>query len=530
VGSARLGTSGGPGGVAIPAPPGSLESARSSRRIALLAWCLPPVLVLVAWWPTLGGFFLGDDFWMLELARLGFDEIWTSRGGWSGQKHRPLTIASLVVDHHLWGTAALGYRVTNLVLHAAAALLAGRLARALSGSEKVALTAGSLFAIVPVHPQAVTWIAARADPLVALFSAIGALALLRYMRAPRVLDLFVMLAATWAACASKELGFVMPAAFGALVLGAATDGRSLRRGLVGVAATLLLAGVWFFVRAALLGTSGSPIGKQEEGLAGLLRLLSPGPLLSGLATGIRLLLAPTGLEVAESELLIALSWLPVALAVLALLVGTWQLARGRLAMPPRRTLRACASAVACAIVGILPLAAWAPMLRAPRMLYVSMMFGCVAMGLALGAMIESRSRLARAMGGTLLLVTSLSWGTLLMATQLPWIEAGRVTREVVESLPELPPQVTFVAAIDVPSERRGAMYLRMGLDHAAWRFAGWPRERRVLRVEPADRDAVLAKIRADRFPHVAALSWTGSAWRIDYLPGDSGPDGAGRDG
>jgi hypothetical protein len=478
--------------------------------------------VLIAWWPTLGGFFLSDDFWMLELARRGFGEVLTSHGGWAGQKLRPLTMATFVIDHDLWGSGALGYRLTNLLIHLAAVLLAGRLARALSGSEAAALIAASTFAVLPLHSQAVTWICARADPLVGVFLCAAALSLLAFLRAGGRARLALLAGLAWAACLAKETGFVVPLVTALLVVGTATDRLAWRRGLLGTCAVSLVAVVWFGVRAALLGGVASPVGEEDAGMTGLLGLLSPGPLSTGLLSGTWLMLAPSGPELDSRPTLATLAHVPVALAALSAVPWLWGLGTGRLARPGRRTLRACVAVAACALVPLLPLAAWAPLERWTRLLYAPALFACVAAGMVLAGMARSRVRWLRALGLTLSAVTVLSWGVVLHGAQRSWRTAGELSREIVEALPQLPREVTFVVALGVPEEHRGAKVFALALDHAARRFAGWPADRRVFTGRVERGEAILAQVRSESSPHVAVVTWTGAEWRMEYLPGGVG--------
>jgi len=99
----------------------------------------------------------------------------------------PLTWISLAIDHAIWGLNPLGYHLTNNILHACnsffVAVLAARLVTAWDESrgcdvEKtfsishnaVALTAGLLFGIMPLHVESVAWVTERKDVLNAFFA------------------------------------------------------------------------------------------------------------------------------------------------------------------------------------------------------------------------------------------------------------------------------------------------------------------------------------------------------------------------
>ena len=96
----------------------------------------------------------------------------------------PLTWISLQFDYQLYGLAPWGYRLTNVLLHAANAVLLFCALRILTGALwPSALTAG-LFALHPVHVESVAWIAERKDVLSTLFWMLTLLAYARYARRP----------------------------------------------------------------------------------------------------------------------------------------------------------------------------------------------------------------------------------------------------------------------------------------------------------------------------------------------------------
>ncbi len=105
----------------------------------------------------------------------------------------PLTWMTLGLDYVVWGMNPVGYHLTNLLLHAANAVLfyfmALRLLRAsVPGGHadgSWALTLGSgfatlLFAVHPLRAESVAWITERRDVLSGLFYLAAVVAYLRY--------------------------------------------------------------------------------------------------------------------------------------------------------------------------------------------------------------------------------------------------------------------------------------------------------------------------------------------------------------
>jgi protein O-mannosyl-transferase len=79
--------------------------------------------------------------------------------------YRPLTIASLAIDAQWSKTGAHGYHLTNVLLHALAAVLIVLLLRRLGHGDGVALWGGLVFAAHPALAEAVAWIPGRNDLL-----------------------------------------------------------------------------------------------------------------------------------------------------------------------------------------------------------------------------------------------------------------------------------------------------------------------------------------------------------------------------
>ncbi|MBW2666162.1 MAG: hypothetical protein JRE13_07715 [Deltaproteobacteria bacterium] len=104
---------------------------------------------------------------------------WTIEGlAWAfssfdGANWFPLTRLSWMLDSEFHGTRAGGFFWTNILLHALASLaLFDGLARLTRNAPRSAFVA-AVFAVHPLHIESVAWIAARKDPLSALFFALA---------------------------------------------------------------------------------------------------------------------------------------------------------------------------------------------------------------------------------------------------------------------------------------------------------------------------------------------------------------------
>jgi Flp pilus assembly protein TadD len=146
--------------------------------------------------------------WMLTTGRMGH--------------YIPVTWLSFAANHAIGGMDPIGYHVTNILLHAANAvlvyLLARRLLRAATGRAGVPLVIGAavsalFFALHPLRAESVAWTTERRDVLSAFFTL---LALLGYLRAievdgrRRVLRLALSVGAYVLALGSKAIVMTFP--------------------------------------------------------------------------------------------------------------------------------------------------------------------------------------------------------------------------------------------------------------------------------------------------------------------------------
>lgn len=91
--------------------------------------------------------------------------------------YRPLAMFTLALNYAIGGLAPFGYHALNVALHALACWLAWRVALRLLDDPRVALAAGLLFAVHPIHCEAVANVVGRAEVLAAICLCAGLLAL-----------------------------------------------------------------------------------------------------------------------------------------------------------------------------------------------------------------------------------------------------------------------------------------------------------------------------------------------------------------
>lgn len=95
----------------------------------------------------------------------------------------PLTTISHMLDCQLYGLQPWGHHLTNVVLHAAAAIFLFVALRQLTGAQWPSAFVAAVFAIHPLRVESVAWIAERKDVLSGLFFALTLWAYARYCRA-----------------------------------------------------------------------------------------------------------------------------------------------------------------------------------------------------------------------------------------------------------------------------------------------------------------------------------------------------------
>jgi tetratricopeptide (TPR) repeat protein len=103
----------------------------------------------------------------------------------------PLTWLSLQLDQELFGGAAWGYHLTNLLFHTASACLLFAILRFLTGAVWPSVFAAALFALHPLHVESVAWIAERKDVLSTFFWMLTILAYASYATRPSHTRLWV---------------------------------------------------------------------------------------------------------------------------------------------------------------------------------------------------------------------------------------------------------------------------------------------------------------------------------------------------
>lgn len=90
-----------------------------------------------------------------------------------GRYYRPVVSTTYAIDYAIWGLKPFGFHLTNILIHLISSLLLFALLKFMFKNYKFGLTGafiGSLlFAVHPIHTEAVAWVSGRTDSLVTLF-------------------------------------------------------------------------------------------------------------------------------------------------------------------------------------------------------------------------------------------------------------------------------------------------------------------------------------------------------------------------
>lgn len=95
--------------------------------------------------------------------------------------YQPLAVLSFAINYKVFGTQADGYILTNILLHLLNTLLVFKLMERLMRGMVPAAIVALLFAIHPMHVEAVAWISTRSSALYSLFFLSGLLAWYNYL-------------------------------------------------------------------------------------------------------------------------------------------------------------------------------------------------------------------------------------------------------------------------------------------------------------------------------------------------------------
>lgn len=264
---------------------------RNGMQSGRLLWTLLilPVLIMLAYWPTLQFWFWADDFDLLRHAR----DLWTLKqlGSLVWKSHNnlftPLSNLFFWLEFQIFGFDHSGYQSVSLLIHLVNTLLVVGIAYALGESRKLALLSGIVFSTAFPIQEAVSWVAAYVHLLSATFYFGCIIGCLLWVRSERPIFLVLSLIVFGLGALTKEDSVTVPFLMLLIVFWGFSKGKLGRKNvfissaLIGISGLIFLSGIlwWHF------GSSGAQMnaGAYRFGLHGignyryLIGLLIPPP-------------------------------------------------------------------------------------------------------------------------------------------------------------------------------------------------------------------------------------------------------------
>lgn len=217
---------------------------------------------------SFGNFFVWNDWTLIienflvrdwgNLPEIFTSSFWKPLMGEPPQIYRPLLFLSFVADFDVWRLNPWGYHLTNTGLHVLNSFLVYFLMRVYV-SATTALVGSVLFAVHPIHTEAVTYISGRADLLMSFFILSGILLFLRGARYGSNFLYLLSFPLFFLALLSKETAMIFPLwLFTAEAIAFPISGkRDFRRRVTRLLGPLAVLGAYYLLRKTYVGMTAS---------------------------------------------------------------------------------------------------------------------------------------------------------------------------------------------------------------------------------------------------------------------------------
>ncbi len=177
----------------------------------------------------------------------------TTTGHYLSGYYRPVSMLSFMLDYFIWGTKPFGFHLTNLAFHLMNAFLGYLLIWQLSRKKVIAFWSAVVFAVHPIHIEAVVPVYNRMGLLTVFFSLLALLCFVGGREKGRGALLVGSLFLYGVALLSKENAIVLPLLFVAYDILFYAPRESKKKALWKVVAfyvfLILMVGLYFWIRA-----------------------------------------------------------------------------------------------------------------------------------------------------------------------------------------------------------------------------------------------------------------------------------------
>ena len=190
---------------------------------------------------------------------------------WGERKYglwRPITILSFRLNYLMKGFSASLFHLSNIILHSLAALMLYFLfLRLTGGAYRLSFLSALLYAVHPVHTEAVAWIVGRSEILSALFLFIAFIFLIQFHQVEnknsRIISLFLSGIFFLLSLLSKETGITLPLLYSLYLVIFQRKKLKYLKTWGGLIYLLLLLVIYIHLRINVLGGIIGPAGKAE---------------------------------------------------------------------------------------------------------------------------------------------------------------------------------------------------------------------------------------------------------------------------
>lgn len=433
-------------------PPNKFEFDRTKVQM-LVGVILILVACFVNYFPSLHMGLLLDDFNNVDYVFRAWhgdaaDFLSNFYSNWAKldvmRSYRPFISMSFFTDYGMFGLNYSGYHMTNIVMFAVCAVFVGLIALELTGMygnrsrASVAIWAGLLFAVDPLHVESVTWIIGRVDLLCSVFYFASVFCFLRFRLVRDRTYLFAALVCFFLALGSKEMAVTLPLVQTMaclLPIGTAKNSqRSAAQRLIhsdlkfAFIFWLELAGFWVLRRTIL----GSDIGGY--GATDLKTILNSWRNFADRASMAKVFL-PLNEELSFSPVLIKTCWTGFGMILAAAILRVTS---------SRKLLVPVSFLLLWAVLAILPtFQIWHiyPNLVGSRLFFTSSGPLCIALALCAIPAADAAGRFATKMwtyfGMTALLIVFVCWSFILQTNLQPWETASAQMKTFRRQLAEI---------------------------------------------------------------------------------------------
>lgn len=458
-----------------PLPSAKAIDQRHDLSVVLLLLCLG-LVTAIAYAPALGNFFNGDDFvhlvW-LNKAQSNWELLWRNfHSAWldvpTARFYRPLISCFMMADYLALGRSGLAFHLTNLICHLLSVLFLylvfteiiadkDNLSEAEARNLRLwRFSSTALFALYPLHAEAVSWITGRVDTIVTMFFLASFWCYLRWRAQKNHVYLAAACLTFVGSLLSKEMAIMFPPVLIAyeVILNKSSTKRHWLAVLRSTLPFFLLLGAYLAVRTISLGTA---VGGYDDSLIPRLDRVFVRNFLHSL----RLFLFPFNQEALASHPLLKYTWNVCLISSLLFGIRSWFST-----VAQRKIVFFLFTWLLLLFVPVFKLLAISDDLQGSRLVYLPS--APLSALICFGFCMLSLSRpAARAIKMILLAAMLTAAGAILYIHNCVWQQAGRQTQAIMRSLNKLYSRIPGdppVFLVGLPDTIQGAYVMRNAID------------------------------------------------------------------